>query len=96
MKINKIIELCEEYGESTTLGDLKRIIQGNKKYKCPNCKGKGYTVQEYNAYPNGLPDSGWVYKPGYKNVPCDLCHGVGYTENQYKPKMVQDGWESEV
>lgn len=24
---------------------------------------------------------------------CDLCNGEGYTEHQYKPKMIQDGWE---
>lgn len=95
IRINEIIELCGAYGENTTLGDLKRIIQGNKKYECPNCKGKGYTVEKYNAYPSGLPDSGWVYKAGYRNIPCDLCHSIGYTEKQYKPKMVQEGWESD-
>lgn len=88
--INEIIELCEEYGENITLGDLKRIIQGNKKYECPKRKGKGYTVEEYNAYPRGLPDSGWVYEAGYRNIPCDLCNGIGYTENKYKTKMVQE------
>ena len=23
----------------------------------------------------------------------DWCNGEGYTEHQYKPKMIQDGWE---
>lgn len=94
MEINEIIKLCEEYGENTILEDLRRIIQGNKKYECPNCKGKGYIVEEYNAYPSNLPDSGWVYEAGYKKIPCDLCNGIGYTEKQYKLKIVQDGWEN--
>lgn len=93
MKINEILKLCEIYGNNITLEELARKIQGNKIYKCPKCKGKGYTVEEYNAYPSGLPDSGCVYEPGYKNIECDLCGGEGYIEHEYKPKMIQDGWE---
>ena len=93
MKINEILELCEIYGKNTTLGDLAIKIQGEKIYKCSKCNGLGYTVEEYNAYPKNLPDSGWVYEAGYKNIKCDLCNGEGYTQHEYKPKMVQDGWE---
>lgn len=28
-----------------------------------------------------------------RKVTCDLCNGEGYTEHEYKPRMVQDGWE---
>lgn len=62
-------------------------------YECPSCKGKGHTIKEYNKYPQGLPDSGWVYEPGYTEVECDLCKGRGYNARQYKPKMIQQGWE---
>lgn len=44
-------------------------------------------------YPSGLPDSGWVEDWRYREVKCDLCNGEGYTEHEYKPKMIQDGWE---
>ena len=29
----------------------------------------------------------------YYDVQCDLCNGEGYTEHEYKPRMIQDGWE---
>lgn len=93
MKIYEAKQLCHQYGSNTTLGDLVRIIQGNKVHMCPKCSGKGYTVVEYNSYPDGLPDSGWEYRAAYKNIPCDLCDGAGYTSHKYKPRMVQDGWE---
>lgn len=93
IKIDDAISLCKVYGSNTTLGDLVRKIQGNKIYKCPKCKGLGYVVEEYNAYPRGMPDSGSVYEAGYRNIKCDLCDGDGYTEHEYKPKIIQNGWE---
>lgn len=93
MKINEVKGLIEQYGEQTTLGEILRKVQGDKIYKCPKCRGKGYVTVEYNCYPSGLPDSGFVYKPGYKNKKCNLCNGEGYTSHEYKPKMIQDGWE---
>lgn len=57
------------------------------------CERCGKVSVRYNAYPSGLPDSGWVEDWKYKDIECDLCHGEGYTEHEYKPRMVQDGWE---
>lgn len=93
MKINDIKNLIETYGGDTTLNEVMRRVAGNRIHKCPKCCGKGFEVVEYNGYPSGLPDSGWVYEAKYKNVTCDLCKGEGYTEKEYKPKMVQMGWE---
>ena len=93
MKTCEAIELTKRYGSSTTLGDLARKIQGDKSYKCPKCNGSGKVSVRYNAYPTGLPDSGGVEDWKYKDIECDLCHGEGYTEHEYKPRMVQDGWE---
>lgn len=81
------------YGENTTLGELVGKIQGNKIYKCPKCCGKGYISKRYNAYPSGLPDSGWVEDWKWEDIECDLCNGDGYTEHEYKPKMKQVGWK---
>lgn len=91
MKAREAIELMEKYGAETTLGEMVKIVQGNKIHKCPKCNGRGDVSIRYNAYPSGMPDSGWVEDWKYKNVECDLCHGEGYTEHEYKPKMVQDG-----
>ena len=81
--------LSVHYGPDTTLRQaIKAYQQSHKKgdYICPKCGGKGYIVTEYNAYPSGLPDSGWVYKPGYNYEECNLCNGIGYTKTQYKAK----------
>jgi len=89
-KTNQILEtLIQKYGPDTTLSEAQKSYNEKKNvgYKCPKCGGKGYIVKEYNAYPSGLPDSGWVYKPGYDYQMCDLCKGDGYTLIQYKPKI---------
>ena len=93
MKVNEAINLSKAYGEKTTLGEFVKIIQENKIHTCPKCNGTGTVSVKYNAYPSGLPDSGWVEDWKYKEVECDLCKGEGYTEHEYKPKMIQDGWE---
>lgn len=93
MKVHEIINLCNKYGNNTKLEEVQRIIQGNRIYKCPKCNGKGSVSVRYNAYPSSLPDSGWVEDWKYKDISCDLCQGEGYTSHEYKPKMVQDGWE---
>ena len=88
-KTNQVLDtLIRSYGPSTTLKEAQEQYNGKRKigYKCPKCGGKGYIVTEYNAYPSGLPDSGWVYKPGYDYKMCDLCKGDGYTLKQYKVK----------
>jgi DnaJ-class molecular chaperone len=93
MKIHEIISLCNQYGENTTLKDILLSVQGNNKYLCPKCNGTGSVTIEYNGYPSGLPDSGFVYEATYRKEECDLCKGQGYTSKQMKPHMVQDGWE---
>lgn len=93
MKIHEIISLCNQYGENTTLKDVLLSVQGDNKYLCPKCNGMGTLTIEYNGYPSGLPDSGFVYEPAYREEECDLCKGEGYTDKLMKPRMVQDGWE---
>ena len=93
MKIHEIMALCDEYGKDTTLGEILSSIQKRKTYKCPKCNGTGKITVEYNGYPSGLPDSGWVYEAAYRTVECDLCNGEGYTGKLHKPRMIQDGWE---
>ena len=93
MFVREIKGLVDAYGANTTLGEILKKVQGNKIYKCPKCNGQGFITIEYNGYPSGLPDSGWVYEAAYKDVECDLCEGEGYTAHKYRPKMVQNGWE---
>lgn len=97
MKIIEVESLRDKYGGETTLDELVTILMGNKKYKCPNCLGTGYITEEYNGYPSGLPDSGWVYEPAYKETKCELCNGDGYTSKKYIPNIVQTqkGWKEE-
>ena len=88
-KLRDFKKYCEEYGENTTLKEVFELLKEKTKlpYKCPKCNGQGYTVREYNAYPECLPDSGWVYEPGYDYSICDLCNGVGYTKTKYVPDI---------
>lgn len=92
--ISKLKQLGRRYGENTSLSNIINFLKP-KGHRCPKCGGKGYTVEEYNAYPSGLPDSGFVYEAGYRNIPCDLCGGKGYTDVEYveKFKTVSDGYE---
>lgn len=87
MKIFEIEELIKKYGEKANLIDVLNNEKGNYKYKCPKCEGKGILIETYNAYPTFLPDSGYVYKEGIREIKCDLCNSKGYTEKEYKPKM---------
>lgn len=54
-------------------------------HKCPKCDGDGSISIEYNAYPSGLPDSGWAKDMKTKIISCDLCTGEGYTERKFEP-----------
>jgi len=90
-----IAQLIVEYGADTTLSDaLRRELRANI-YKCPKCDGRGYIKIEYNGYPRGLPDSGFVYEAAYKDNKCDLCNGIGYTSKKMQPRMIMDGWTEE-
>jgi hypothetical protein len=89
VKINDIKNLIADYGESTTLKDVLKKVQGNRKYKCPKCGGSGkITIRKDVAEYWECSD-----RYEYNSIECDLCNGEGYTEHEYKPKMVQDGWQ---
>lgn len=89
MKINDVKALIVDYGENATLKDVLKNVQGNRKYQCPKCSGSGKITIRRNAAEY------WECCDRYVDysVVCDLCNGEGYTEHEYKPKMVQDGWE---
>ncbi|MGL5621798.1 hypothetical protein [Cetobacterium sp.] len=93
IKIIEIERLINIYGEQTTLGQLLEDKKNKTPYKCPKCNGKGEVQVKYNSYPDNLPDSGWVERWAYKYIKCDLCGGEGYTIREFKPKLVQQGWE---
>lgn len=93
LKVHDVSKLIDIYGANATLEDILKKIQGDKVYKCPKCNGLGAITEEYNGYPSGLPDSDFIYKAAYRHLECDLCKGEGFTTHQYKPKMIQDGWE---
>ena len=89
-----IEKYAEKYGEDVTFKDLLALMKGPRQFRCPKCNGRGYVAKQYNAYPPGLPDSGWVDDWKLTDVECDLCGGQGWTDREWKPRMVQDGWES--
>lgn len=93
MKIKDIMRLIDVYGGACTIEEVLKDIQKDKVFKCPKCNGKGVVTISYNAYPPGLPDSGFVEDIRYKDIECDLCKGEGYADKLYKPKMIQQGWE---
>ena len=68
LKTCDVIRLINDYGDKATLSDILKIVADGRIYECPKCNGLGYTVVEYNAYPEGLPDSCGVYEPGFKHV----------------------------
>lgn len=90
-----IKKLIDRHGYNAKLIDVFDNVIGARRFLCPKCNGRGYVKVEYNSYPPGFPDSGFVYEAAYKDVECDLCKAFGYTEKQMKPKMVQDGWEED-
>ena len=94
MKIKNIKDLIAEYSGDLTLNQILEYELNKTPFKCPKCNGCGYVEERYNAYPSGMPDSGWVIDWKYRKVECDLCKGHGYTTTEYVPKMVQDGWQT--
>lgn len=88
-------DLMRRYGDQARLVD---ILNGFRPigFKCPQCEGRGVIDETYNAYPPGLPDSGWGYREGHRDVKCPLCDGTGAVPKKMKPHMVQDGWVEET
>lgn len=91
-KLNNLKALYEEYGDKP-ISEIIQELKGDNKFECPECKGLGYTLIEYKAYPSGLPDSGYDYEPRYKQCKCSLCDGLGYTKYEFEPHYIQDGWQ---
>lgn len=89
MKIHEIKKMIKEHGSSTTLGELLERAYTKFPHVCPKCNGVGSTEVRYNAYPKGLPDSGWVDDWQYKTVECDVCDGEGYTKDKLIAKSVK-------
>lgn len=89
LTIGQVNELKQCYGGETTIDQMLAHVQGKKTHRCPKCDGTGYIVETYNAA------EPWECCEQLKErkVTCDLCNGEGYTEHEYKPRMVQDGWE---
>lgn len=69
--------------------EVVKIVQGNKIHRCPKCGGAGTVTKKRNKAQYWECSDDWEY---YETT-CDLCDGDGYTEHEYKPKMIQDGWE---
>ena len=92
VKIHELIKLAKRYGYNTRLWRVIEQVMEEKPYECPKCNGEGTLEVTYNAYPSGLPDSGWVYEPKTKVVECDLCNSEGYTSVEYSPNMIQQGY----
>lgn len=86
LKIKDLERLYSRYG-NIRIEEIISKEKGSCIYECPKCKGEGTIRTTYNAYPTGLPDSGFVYQEGVKYVDCDLCNCKGYTSHEYKPKI---------
>lgn len=96
----KIVDLenaIRDYGDICLSQYIKRI-KGDRRHRCPKCHGYGYITEEYDAYPAGLPDSGWAQDIQHRKVMCNLCHGVGYTEKKFveNRKVIIDGYIEET
>lgn len=93
LKMHEIKKMIDLYGEDKTLGEM--LSDYNLNFTCPKCNGIGtFKKRVVTPYPSGLPDSGYVPpRITFEPIDCDLCCGQGYTKKEYKPKMVQDGWE---
>jgi DnaJ-class molecular chaperone len=82
MKIHELKRIIDIYGDVKISEAIKSY---GRPYTCPKCNGDGVKKVTYNAYPSGLPDSGWVEDIRTRDIGCDLCEGHGYTEKELKP-----------
>ena len=93
MKAYEVKQMIREYSATATLEEIFESFE--RPFECPQCKGTGfYQKKVVVPYPSGLPDSGWVPDSiEYRRTECELCDGHGWAAKEYKPKMVQDGWQ---
>lgn len=93
MKAYEAKQLIREYSATTTLKEIFESFE--RPFECPQCLGTGFYQKKIIVpYPRGFPDSGWVPDSiEYKRTKCELCDGHGWATKEYKPKMVQDGWQ---
>lgn len=88
-----IEKIVYESNDGKTFDNKLECIHHEGNYMCPKCKGEGIVKEKYNAYPSGLPDSGWVDDWKFKDVGCNVCNGKGYTERKLKPIIKTVGYE---
>lgn len=88
----KIQHLLDRHG-NITLQQLLDSLPVPSGFVCPKCNATGRVTRQYDAYPRGLPDSGWATDMRTHYVKCDACAGEGYTAKQLVPNMVQQGWK---
>ncbi len=89
--MKKVTKFVAEDGTSFNTEQDCLLHEG--KFVCPACSGKGTTRVKYNAYPSGLPDSGWVEDWQYKYTDCTTCSGKGHTAAQLRPVTAVVGYE---
>lgn len=90
MKIIELDRMMSIYGD-VKLSVIRNNLLKNTPHICPKCNGHGCTSEQYNAYPSGLPDSGWVQDIRSRDVKCTVCNGEGYT-----PKLLRAIIKTEV
>ena len=75
--LSVVEDLKKEYGPNATLDEVLKSIKAPGLIRCPVCNGKGTYIHEYDAYPSGLPDSGWAQDWRYEEKVCWKCDGRG-------------------
>ena len=85
-EIKSIEFLLRKFGPERTVGEIYSGFRNIYKYQCPKCEGTGKDFKKISGELGYEQDR-------YVEIECDLCKGIGYTKEEYKPKMVQDGWE---
>lgn len=96
MKAYEVKMMIRDYSANATLKEIFEDFE--RPFQCPQCNGTGFYHKKIVVpYPSGFPDSGWVPDSiEYKRTECNLCYGHGWSNKEYKPKMVQDGWEEQT
>ena len=88
--ITKLVYVADDGAE---FNSKTACLKHENKNICPQCGGEGVIQEKYNAYPSGLPDSGWVDDWKTRPVDCPTCRGAGHTEKLLKPVTKTVGYE---